>query len=254
MFFGILTAARVCVSWVLFFYICKSIHSCQCRNVFFFPHPFSEHFSCNCNAQTPPTMKVAVAGDQSYLSTILRFFVEQLANKTPDWLSYIRFLVIPLGKFSFSRFFSPHGPSFAWAEVSACPPLRRLPPACKVRGLLRQSLQQHLHGRAVEGAVLQDGTAILRYDDNDNGMRPSRLAQLERVCVTNVRRRLKGKGMRSERGSGADGWGRSDFIRAHKTSSSAACCSSNKRLFIMALPLLQRSTQRQTSTLSELFY
>lgn len=43
-------------------------------------------------------MKVAVAGDQSYLSTILRFFVEQLANKTPDWLSYIRFLVIPLGK------------------------------------------------------------------------------------------------------------------------------------------------------------
>uniref|UniRef100_A0A669ENN4 Phosphofurin acidic cluster sorting protein 2 n=1 Tax=Oreochromis niloticus TaxID=8128 RepID=A0A669ENN4_ORENI len=52
---------------------------------------------CNCNAQTPPTMKVAVAGDQSYLSTILRFFVEQLANKTPDWLSYIRFLVIPIG-------------------------------------------------------------------------------------------------------------------------------------------------------------
>lgn len=54
--------------------------------------------SCNCNAQTPPTMKVAVAGDQSYLSTILRFFVEQLANKTPDWLTYIRFLVIPIGK------------------------------------------------------------------------------------------------------------------------------------------------------------
>lgn len=43
-------------------------------------------------------MKVAVAGDQSYLSTVLRFFVEQLANKTPDWLSYIRFLVIPIGK------------------------------------------------------------------------------------------------------------------------------------------------------------
>uniref|UniRef100_A0A8C1P5M5 Phosphofurin acidic cluster sorting protein 1 n=1 Tax=Cyprinus carpio TaxID=7962 RepID=A0A8C1P5M5_CYPCA len=41
---------------------------------------------CNCNAQTPPTVKVAVAGDQSYLSTVLRFFVEQLANKTPDWL------------------------------------------------------------------------------------------------------------------------------------------------------------------------
>lgn len=54
--------------------------------------------SCNCNAQTPPTVKVGVAGDQSYLSTVLRFFVEQLANKTPDWLSYIRFLIIPIGE------------------------------------------------------------------------------------------------------------------------------------------------------------
>lgn len=54
-------------------------------------------------------MKVAVAGDQSYLSTILRFFVEQLANKTPDWLSYIRFLVIPLGEFdSLSKLIGPH--------------------------------------------------------------------------------------------------------------------------------------------------
>ncbi|XP_056113700.1 phosphofurin acidic cluster sorting protein 2 isoform X2 [Rhinichthys klamathensis goyatoka] len=52
---------------------------------------------CNCNAQTPPTVKVGVAGDQGYLSTVLRFFVEQLANKTPDWLSYIRFLIIPIG-------------------------------------------------------------------------------------------------------------------------------------------------------------
>lgn len=69
--------------------------------IYFFFYPFALYIttcSCNCNAQTPPTMKVAVAGDQSYLSTILRFFVEQLANKTPDWLSYIRFLVIPIGK------------------------------------------------------------------------------------------------------------------------------------------------------------
>lgn len=114
-------------------------------------------------------MKVAVAGDQSYLSTILRFFVEQLANKTPDWLSYIRFLVIPLGKS-----IRPVGSSalttsaFSWLKsLYACPPPRRLPPAGKVRGLLRQPLQQHLHGRAVEGAVLQDRTARLRYDRRD---------------------------------------------------------------------------------------
>ncbi|XP_026866333.2 phosphofurin acidic cluster sorting protein 2 isoform X2 [Electrophorus electricus] len=61
---------------------------------------------CNCNAQTPPTIKLAVAGDQGYLSTVLRFFVEQLANKTPDWLGYIRFLVIPLGSHPLAKYMS----------------------------------------------------------------------------------------------------------------------------------------------------
>uniref|UniRef100_A0A8C7FEZ9 Si:ch211-126j24.1 n=1 Tax=Oncorhynchus kisutch TaxID=8019 RepID=A0A8C7FEZ9_ONCKI len=67
---------------------------------------------CNCNAQTPPTIKVAVAGDQSYLSTILRCFVEQLANKTPDWLSYIRFLVIPVGTHPLAKHMSSFDSKF----------------------------------------------------------------------------------------------------------------------------------------------
>uniref|UniRef100_A0A668AYU7 Uncharacterized protein n=1 Tax=Myripristis murdjan TaxID=586833 RepID=A0A668AYU7_9TELE len=79
---------------------------------------------CNCNAQTPPTIKVAVAGDQSYLSTILRFFVEQLANKTPDWLSYIRFLVIPIGSHPLAKYVASFDSRFnsifmdtAWREL-----------------------------------------------------------------------------------------------------------------------------------------
>ncbi|XP_035028834.1 phosphofurin acidic cluster sorting protein 2 isoform X1 [Hippoglossus stenolepis] len=79
---------------------------------------------CNCNAQTPSTMKVAVAGDQSYLSTILRFFVEQLANKTPDWLSYIRFLVIPIGSHPLAKYVASFDSRFnnifmdtAWREL-----------------------------------------------------------------------------------------------------------------------------------------
>ncbi|XP_067115571.1 phosphofurin acidic cluster sorting protein 2 [Osmerus mordax] len=67
---------------------------------------------CNCNAQTPPTIKVAVAGDQSYLSTILRCFVEQLANKTPDWLSYIRFLVIPVGTHPLAKYMASFDSKF----------------------------------------------------------------------------------------------------------------------------------------------
>ncbi|XP_062390792.1 phosphofurin acidic cluster sorting protein 1-like [Sardina pilchardus] len=67
---------------------------------------------CNCNAQTPPPIKVAVAGDQSYLSAVLRCFVEQLANKTPDWLSYIRFLVIPVGCHPVAKYISTFDSKF----------------------------------------------------------------------------------------------------------------------------------------------
>ncbi|XP_078064946.1 phosphofurin acidic cluster sorting protein 1-like, partial [Mustelus asterias] len=59
---------------------------------------------CNCNAQMPRPVKVAAVGGQSYLSAILRFFVEQLANKTSDWLNYLRILVIPLGSHPVARY------------------------------------------------------------------------------------------------------------------------------------------------------
>uniref|UniRef100_A0A803STC5 Phosphofurin acidic cluster sorting protein 2 n=1 Tax=Anolis carolinensis TaxID=28377 RepID=A0A803STC5_ANOCA len=58
---------------------------------------FSFLFSCNCNSQPPNPIKIAVAGAQNYLSAVLRLFVEQLSHRTPDWLSYMRFLIIPLG-------------------------------------------------------------------------------------------------------------------------------------------------------------
>uniref|UniRef100_A0A3Q3MBR0 Phosphofurin acidic cluster sorting protein 2-like n=1 Tax=Mastacembelus armatus TaxID=205130 RepID=A0A3Q3MBR0_9TELE len=98
---------------------------------------------CNCNAQTPPTMKVAVAGDQSYLSTILRFFVEQLANKTPDWLSYIRFLVIPIGSHPLAKYVASFDSRFnsifmdtAWRELFC----RTERPASDVAGRVVQYL------------------------------------------------------------------------------------------------------------------
>ncbi|XP_076018557.1 phosphofurin acidic cluster sorting protein 1 isoform X2 [Genypterus blacodes] len=52
---------------------------------------------CNVNSSMPRAVKVAAVGGQSYLGAILQFFVTQLANKTSDWLSHMRFLVVPLG-------------------------------------------------------------------------------------------------------------------------------------------------------------
>ncbi|XP_061700418.1 phosphofurin acidic cluster sorting protein 2 isoform X2 [Syngnathoides biaculeatus] len=59
---------------------------------------------CNCNSQTPVPIKIAVAGAQHYLSAVLRLFVDHLTHKTPDWLGYMRFLVIPLGVHPVSKY------------------------------------------------------------------------------------------------------------------------------------------------------
>uniref|UniRef100_A0A669D4V6 Phosphofurin acidic cluster sorting protein 1 n=1 Tax=Oreochromis niloticus TaxID=8128 RepID=A0A669D4V6_ORENI len=74
---------------------------------------------CNCNSQTPPTMKVAVGGDQSYLTTVLCCFVEQLASKTSDWLSYIRFLIIPIGVHPLAKYLSSLDGKFSGLFVDA---------------------------------------------------------------------------------------------------------------------------------------
>eukprot|EP00063_Salmo_salar_P092321 XP_014067156.1 PREDICTED: phosphofurin acidic cluster sorting protein 2 isoform X5 [Salmo salar] len=59
---------------------------------------------CNCNSQTPSPIKIAVAGDQHYLGAVLRLFVDHLSYKTPDWLGYMRFLIIPLGSHPVSKY------------------------------------------------------------------------------------------------------------------------------------------------------
>ncbi|XP_075469588.1 phosphofurin acidic cluster sorting protein 2 isoform X2 [Ascaphus truei] len=59
---------------------------------------------CNCNSQPPNPVKVAVAGAQNYLSAVLRLFVEQFSHKTPDWLGYMRFLIIPLGSHPVAKY------------------------------------------------------------------------------------------------------------------------------------------------------
>ncbi|XP_048367427.1 phosphofurin acidic cluster sorting protein 1 isoform X2 [Sphaerodactylus townsendi] len=79
---------------------------------------------CNCNSSMPRPVKVVSVGGQSYLSAILRFFVKQLANKTSDWLSYMRFLIIPLGSHPVAKYMgsvdSRYGNMFqdsAWREL-----------------------------------------------------------------------------------------------------------------------------------------
>ncbi|BFZ07666.1 hypothetical protein BsWGS_10704 [Bradybaena similaris] len=59
---------------------------------------------CNSNARTPSPIKVAVVGSDAYINSVLRPYVEQFSNKTPDWQNYIRFLVIPFGPSSIGKY------------------------------------------------------------------------------------------------------------------------------------------------------
>ncbi|KAL3873158.1 hypothetical protein ACJMK2_036310 [Sinanodonta woodiana] len=61
---------------------------------------------CNSNSKNPSTIKVAIAGGDAYVNSVLRPYVEQFSAKSPDWQSYIKFLVIPFGASSIGKYLS----------------------------------------------------------------------------------------------------------------------------------------------------
>ncbi|XP_028453442.1 phosphofurin acidic cluster sorting protein 1 isoform X2 [Perca flavescens] len=106
---------------------------------------------CNCNSQTPPPVKVALGGDQSYLSSVLGCFVEQLASKTPDWLSYFRFLILPIGAHPLAKYLAALDSKFSalfmdasWRELFG----RVEPPPLDVVGVAGR-VSQYLSGASV---------------------------------------------------------------------------------------------------------
>ncbi|XP_062244246.1 phosphofurin acidic cluster sorting protein 1-like isoform X2 [Platichthys flesus] len=109
---------------------------------------------CNCNSQPPPTVKVAVGGDQSYLSSVLSCFVEQLASKTPDWLNYVRFLILPMGAHPLAKYLSSLDGKFnslfmdaGWRELFGrleAPPLDPVDVSARVSRYLSGASVSHL--------------------------------------------------------------------------------------------------------------
>ncbi|XP_029949260.1 phosphofurin acidic cluster sorting protein 1-like [Salarias fasciatus] len=106
---------------------------------------------CNCSSQAPPPVKVVVGGDQAYLSSVLCCFVEQLASKTPDWLNYIRFLILPVGVHPLARYVSSLDARFGslftdagWRELFS----RHEPPHKEGVDVARR-VSQYLSGAAV---------------------------------------------------------------------------------------------------------
>ncbi|GAB1601472.1 phosphofurin acidic cluster sorting protein 2 isoform X15 [Argonauta hians] len=59
---------------------------------------------CNSNSKSPSPIKIGVAGNDGYINSILRPYVEQFSSKSPDWQHYVRFLVIPFGASSIGKY------------------------------------------------------------------------------------------------------------------------------------------------------
>lgn len=52
---------------------------------------------CNYNSRSPHPLKVAIAGGDGFINSVLRPYVEQFSAKPPDWQNYVKFLIIPFG-------------------------------------------------------------------------------------------------------------------------------------------------------------
>ncbi|XP_025104132.1 phosphofurin acidic cluster sorting protein 2-like isoform X3 [Pomacea canaliculata] len=59
---------------------------------------------CNSNARTPMTIKVGIMGGDAYINTVLRPYVEHFSAKTPDWQTFIKFLLIPFGASAIAKY------------------------------------------------------------------------------------------------------------------------------------------------------
>ncbi|XP_076464543.1 phosphofurin acidic cluster sorting protein 1-like isoform X2 [Babylonia areolata] len=59
---------------------------------------------CNSNARSPAPIKVGIIGGDAYINSVLRPYVEHFSAKTPDWQTYIKFLLIPLGNSSIAKY------------------------------------------------------------------------------------------------------------------------------------------------------
>uniref|UniRef100_A0A673MVZ3 Phosphofurin acidic cluster sorting protein 2-like n=1 Tax=Sinocyclocheilus rhinocerous TaxID=307959 RepID=A0A673MVZ3_9TELE len=101
---------------------------------------------CNSNSVTPSPVRIGVAGAQHYLSVVLRLFVDHLTHKTPDWLGYLRFLIIPLGVHPVAKYLASIDYRYnnlfqdsAWRDLFHKPEAPTS--VCSLMGLIYQSVK-----------------------------------------------------------------------------------------------------------------
>ncbi|KAK0164559.1 hypothetical protein PV328_003174 [Microctonus aethiopoides] len=59
---------------------------------------------CNSSAKPPAPIKVVIAGGDSFVNAVLRHYVDLLSFRPPDWQNYLKFLIVPLGSNTLSKY------------------------------------------------------------------------------------------------------------------------------------------------------
>ncbi|XP_071833393.1 phosphofurin acidic cluster sorting protein 2-like isoform X3 [Apostichopus japonicus] len=52
---------------------------------------------CNQTPKVPSPVKIGICGNEAYLSSVMRPYVVEFSNKSPEWQSYVKFFYIPTG-------------------------------------------------------------------------------------------------------------------------------------------------------------
>lgn len=74
----------------------------KCQFAIMFGVLYFELFECsNKNQSQELPVKIAIVGGDSYISSVLRPYVELFSNKASDFVNFVRFYVIPLGESEF---------------------------------------------------------------------------------------------------------------------------------------------------------
>ncbi|XP_059086974.1 phosphofurin acidic cluster sorting protein 2-like [Tigriopus californicus] len=68
---------------------------------------------CNTKTESPPSVKVVLIGSDTFVNSVLRPYVDVFSSKPPDWQSYIKFFIIPLGVNTVSKYIGSHDPTYS---------------------------------------------------------------------------------------------------------------------------------------------
>ncbi|XP_056383358.1 phosphofurin acidic cluster sorting protein 1 [Hyla sarda] len=100
---------------------------------------------CHMAPGPPRPLKVVCVGGHTFLSFLLGAYVTNLAGRTPDWLGYLRFLLVPLGSHPVCKYISSLDSRYAslffdspWRELFGKSEVPSVEPSFDIIGRIMQ--------------------------------------------------------------------------------------------------------------------